>query len=165
MGAKTALRGERRQRIAAKLAQRYRDGERLITALASEVGRRPGTVRRVLLESGIELDEAMCPGVTDGEVREQLVRQRTTGLSVCQLTAQTGLSLREVRGHLRAAGALRTPRAIPTAAWAELKRRYDGGTSIRQLARQRGCSFGTVRDALKAAGATLRPRGASARKT
>ncbi len=159
-----ALRGKRRQRIAAELAERFARERVSVHELASELGRRPSVVRRLLGEAGVRAAGTPCVGISEQETASTLARRYCDGASISALVRQTGLDKRVIRDLLSRAGVALPVRHSPTGeqtAW--ITERYRSGESIRALATSTGCSYGTIRAALLANGVALRPRGSGSR--
>jgi lambda repressor-like predicted transcriptional regulator len=159
-----ALRGKRRERIAAEVAERFARDRMSVHELASQLGRRPSVVRRLLDEAGVQAAGAPCVGISEQETARTLARRYESGASISALVRQTGLDKRVIRGMLSGQGVALPERHSPSAAQAqEIATRYRAGESIRTLAASTGCSYGTIRTVLLSAGVELRPRGSGAR--
>jgi lambda repressor-like predicted transcriptional regulator len=159
-----ALRGKRRERIAAEVAERFARDRMSVHELASQLGRRPSVVRRLLDEAGVQAAGTPCVGIGEVETARTLARRYEGGASISALVRQTGLDKRVIRGMLSRQGVHLPERHSPDGEQAEqIATRYRAGESIRTLAASMGCSYGTVRTVLLAAGVELRPRGSGAR--
>ncbi|HJP79834.1 MAG TPA: helix-turn-helix domain-containing protein [Pseudonocardiaceae bacterium] len=158
-----ALRGKRRERIAAEVAERFARDRMSVHELASQLGRRPSVVRRLLDEAGVQAAGTPCVGISEQETAQTLARRYEGGASISALVRQTGLDKRVIRGMLSRQGVALPERHSPSAEQSEeIAARYRAGESIRTLAASTGCSYGTVRSALLATGVELRPRGSGA---
>ncbi|HEY2701651.1 MAG TPA: helix-turn-helix domain-containing protein [Pseudonocardiaceae bacterium] len=158
-----ALRGKRRARIAAEVAERFARDRMSVHELASQLGRRPSVVRRLLGEAGVQAAGAPCVGISDQETAQTLARRYEGGASISALVRQTGLDKRVIRGMLSNQGVALPERHSPSSQEAEqIASRYRAGESIRTLAASTGCSYGTVRSVLLTIGVVLRPRGSTA---
>jgi lambda repressor-like predicted transcriptional regulator len=159
-----ALRGKRRERIAAEVAERFTRERVSVHELANELGRRPSVVRRLLDEAGVRAAGTPCVGISEQETASTLARRYSHGASISALVRQTGLDKRVIRNLLSSVGVVLPVRHSPTGEQAEwIADRYRAGASIRALAASTGCSYGTIRAALLANGVSLRPRGSGAR--
>jgi lambda repressor-like predicted transcriptional regulator len=156
------LRGQRRQQLAHTLASRFRRGETSIHKLATELGRRPSTVRRLLNEAGIEVGDGPIVGAAEPHLASELARRYHGGASIAALARQTGIDRRAIRRLLVSAGVSLPDRgARPDGMADTLIQRYNQGASIRSLAALAGCSYSTVRTLLLDEGVTLRSRSSS----
>ena len=132
--------------------------------LASQLGRRPSVVRRLLDEAGVQAAGTPCVGIGEQETARTLARRYESGASISSLVRQTGLDKRVIRGMLSGQGVALPERHSPSREQAaQIASRYQDGESIRTLASSTGCSYGTVRSVLLSAGVELRPRGSGAR--
>lgn len=154
------LRGKRRKRVAAEIAERFIYHRVGVHELAEELGRRPAVVRHLLAEAGVCVADVPCIGVSDEEAAATLARRYTAGASISELVRLTGLDKRIVRNLLVVAGTTlperhsTTGREVP-----QIIAEYRAGASIRTLAAGTGYSYGTVREILLSNDVPLRPRG------
>ncbi|GGN29271.1 hypothetical protein GCM10011609_86160 [Lentzea pudingi] len=154
------LRGKQRWQVAAAVAERFtRDGVS-IRELAAEFYRRPCTVRRLLIEAGVEAYDGACVGPSDAEIAAALASRYRGGASVETLSNDTGIDPRAVRRLLGHAG-VAVPRRQhrPPCETDQLVDQYEAGASLRQIAADTGSNYGTVRRLLLAAGVSLRVSG------
>ncbi|AUI57286.1 hypothetical protein [Amycolatopsis sp. BJA-103] len=95
-----------------------------------------------------------------GSPRDELVRLYNEGETIENLAARFGLSYRNARTALLAAGVtLRPPKIQLPPTPPGLVNAYLAGRSIRQLADIHGMSYNQTRRILLAEGVVLRPRG------
>ncbi|MFD1145663.1 helix-turn-helix domain-containing protein [Saccharothrix hoggarensis] len=158
-----ALRGGRRRQLAQRLAVEFVTSGMSIRQLAEEIGRRPCTVRRLLVEAGVEDYTRSCLGPSEADVAARLAQRYRRGESVDELADATAIDRRELRRLLREAGVRLPSRTRRASDGQELARAYRAGDSIRQIAAARGLDYSTVRDRLLAAGVTLRHQGSTTR--
>ena len=165
IGANTAkpLRGEQRQRLAAQVAADFVQNTMSIRELAVTLGRRPCTVRRLLVEAGVVEYTVACLGPDTDVVARRLAARYRDGESVDALSRWTGIDRREVRRLIRSAGGLPDRPTRPDVATSVLVERYRAGVDIRGLTRETGLSYRAVRERLLAAGVRLRGRSAAGR--
>ncbi|WP_223198395.1 helix-turn-helix domain-containing protein, partial [Solihabitans fulvus] len=152
------LRGHRRRKLAAALARRFQAEGLTIHQLAAQIGRRPGTVRRLLEEGGLRTDDGPCLGASDLELSALLARRYRDGASIADLSRDTAIDRRVVRRLLGAAGIAPRPHRSPDHV-AAMVEQYRAGASIRGLAARSGLSYAGARSVLLAAGVRLRSRG------
>jgi len=91
-----ALRGQQREQLAAALAQRFIQEQVSIRDLASELGRRPSLVRRLLGEAGVCAETTSCVGVPESEVAAVLAARYREGVSIERLSDDTCIGRRGV---------------------------------------------------------------------
>jgi transposase-like protein len=152
------LRGQQRSEVAAELAEQFVQGTKSVRELATDVGRRPSLVRRLLVEAGVRTDGPECVG-TDLEDTARIVRDcyRRSG-SIQAVVAMTSLDRRVVR-HLLALPAESVSQLEGAELAAAMGRRYQAGATLQEIAGQTGQSYNQVRAALIEAGVSLRPPG------
>ncbi|MCA1706087.1 MAG: hypothetical protein LC808_23635 [Actinobacteria bacterium] len=158
------LRGQQRQQVAARLAQRFGHDRVPIHDLAREVERRPSTVRRLLDEAGVHAEDTSCVGLNEAELAAMLAARYREGAPIEALSRDTGIDRRVVRKLLTEAGvALRARQPLPADQIDWVIEQYRAGVTLRGLAELSGCSYSTIRRTLQMAGVTLRaPGGRSA---
>ncbi|MEU7480541.1 helix-turn-helix domain-containing protein [Lentzea sp. NPDC042327] len=159
------LRGAERHRIAARLATRFAQDNRSIRELAAEIGRRPCTVRNLLIDAGVEAyTTTACIGPSQTAVAAELARRYQTGFGVEVLSDDTGIDPRRVRALLRQAGlTLPRRRTSPVDRTPDIVQAYSDGASVRQIAADLGVSYSAIRKILQRAN-RLRARGAPRRE-
>jgi lambda repressor-like predicted transcriptional regulator len=151
------LRGEPRRRLAQALADRFQRGDASIQQLATEYGRRPSTIRRLLQEAGVTMDDGPMVGVPVNRLASTLASRYRNGASIAALVRQTGIDRRAIRALLISAGISLPERGTRPDDMADmLALRYHEGASIRDLADLAGCSYSTIRTLLLDSGVTLR---------
>lgn len=156
-GAPQALRGEQRRRVAAILATRFTHDGVSVLELAAQIGRRPCTVRRLLVEAGVQDYTHACIGPSDDAVVAALVTRARDGSTVENLSTDTGIDPRALRRMLREAGvAVAERHPAPIDQKPRIVRRYKSGASIRQLAAETCSNYGSIRRILLASGVPLR---------
>lgn len=157
-----ALRGQQREQIAAALAQRFVQEQVSIRDLATELGRRPSLIRRLLDEAGVCADTPSCVGAKDSEIAAVLADRYRGGVPIEQLSDDTGIGRRAIRRLLTEAGVSRParhPLPVDQSDW--VVEQYRAGVSLRELAKQTNCSYSTIRRVLLQADVDLRSSGAS----
>jgi hypothetical protein len=155
-----ALRGHRREQLAADVAQRFVQDRMSVHDLASQLGRRPAVVRRLLDEAGIYDASRTMIGTDDQQTARNVARRYAQVGSISALVRETGMDKRVIRSMLVGAGVpLPTRHSLTDSETEQIAARYLDGASIRQLAKYFGASYGTVRAALLAARVKIRPRG------
>ncbi|MCA1707840.1 MAG: hypothetical protein LC808_33030 [Actinobacteria bacterium] len=155
-----ALRGQQREQIAAALAHRFVQEQVSIRDLASELGRRPSLIRRLLDEAGVCADTTSCVGVAESEIATVLAARYRDGVPIEQLSDDTGIDRRVIRRLLTEAGVSRPerhPLPVDQSDW--VVEQYRAGVSLRELAKQTSCSYSTIRRVLLQAGVALRSSG------
>lgn len=156
------LRGKRRKRIAAEVAERFIRERASVHDLAQELGHRPVVIRNLLTEAGISVADVPCIGVSDTEAAATLARRYSAGASITELVRLTGMDKRVVRALLVQADVELPERHSTTSEDAQqIVDGYRAGASIRTLASLTGCSYGTVRAILLSRQVRLRRRGAA----
>lgn len=154
------LRGQHRVQLAAALAERFDPDRVPIRDLATEVNRRPSTVRRLLDEAGVHAEGASCVGATESDIVGALSARYRQGVPIEKLSQDTGIDRRVVRRLLTEAGvSLRERRSLPSGQADWVVEQYRAGVTLRRLAELTGCSYSTIRRALLLAEVALRSPG------
>ncbi|NUT91725.1 MAG: hypothetical protein HOY78_06810 [Saccharothrix sp.] len=150
------LRGGRRQQVAAQVAADFVGNKSSIQELAAALGRRPCTVRRLLIEAGVVEYTTAVVGPSTAVVAERLADRYRSGEPVSRLAEHTGIDPRTIRRLVRSVGGM-APEVRPVeVTTAELARRYRQGTGLRGIAGATGLSYRAVRRRLLEAGVRLR---------
>jgi hypothetical protein len=155
-----ALRGQRRKQLAADLARRFAHDRLSVQELASQLGRRPAVVRRLLDEAGIYESDRIMVGTDEQTTAHGLARRYKQTGSIAALVRETGMDKRVIRRKLMDAGvSLPDRHSLSAEEEDQAIARYRAGASIRTVAASIGSSYGTIRAALHTAHVELRPRG------
>lgn len=129
-----------------------------ITDLAVELRLRPSAVRRILEKAGVQSRRCMV-GFNRADMVAALLTRRRFGISVQQLSVDTGIEVGQINAMLRSPDEVQTRRRredLPMTS-AQLVAAYRRGQSLSELAALVECSRGMVRNILVDAGVTLRP--------
>lgn len=144
------------------VAARFLQERLSIPQLAHLLGRRPSTVRRLLVEAGLQSDCTAYLGHSKEQLTTVLATRHRRGESITSLVRTTGISRRQIRTILQsAAPADSDPPSdqMTRADRAQIVKLYQQGASIRGLAQSLNRSYRAVRAVLVDAAIPLRRRG------